>query len=454
MTCLDTAEVSKVGRTHLGTIPGFTNYEEEEHYAFWKWRNCIETIFQKHGFAPFIPRPFEFAQHLIQKGGINKQIYGVARLHDNSLTDLGIPFDHTVPLALFVAPRIQKIVFPFKRYDTTYSFRGESPQMGRFRGFFQADVDIVDKKLDILADFECIYTIVDALKALEVGDFVVTLNHIAISKHIIASTGIPKESEEEVLRWIDKLDKHPIEEISKELSNLLPTIAIDSIENLIKKFTFRNTPYTFTLSNENDPQIEKAVKEIQDLYQLLINVGIDANKILFSPGMVRGLDYYTGIVFETHLIGKEKYGSIASGGRYSNLINNFSDNDTNIEGVGGSIGLTRLFDILCKNNEIPLNRKTPADVVVGFRTSGYQRVAIEIASILRQDGEKVDLYTTPGSKIGKQLEYANKKGIPSIILIMDNNAFVVRDLRTGKQEELKTMREAIAYWKKLDARSK
>ena len=436
------------GRAHLGAIPGFANYNEQEHYVFANWLSEVAEVFKIHGFTPFISRPFEFSKHLLQKGGDDKQIYGVSRLQDQTLTDMGIPFDHTVPLAIFVAQRMQSLIFPYKRYDMSHSFRGESPQAGRFRGFIQADVDIIDRNLNVLSDFQCISAVIDALKILKIGDIKVFLNHIAIAKGMIESAGIPKNCESDVLRWIDKMDKLPHEEIIQGVHKIVPQIEFSQIEALIHRFDFSSSPEKFDLDFIHDSKVDLAFSELKTLHQLLIASGINPDYLLFSPGKVRGLNYYTGIVFETLLVGKEKYGSIASGGRYSNLIEGFAENKMTIEGVGGSIGLTRLFDILTRTGNIECKRKTTANFLILCRTDDLQTIAIDLATQLRDEGQYVDIYSKPGTKIAKQLEYADKKGIPAVIMIMDRNVFVVKNLDSGEQTEHSSITDILARIKK------
>ncbi len=445
MTQLETKAESQ--RDHLGSIPGFTDYEEEEHYGFSLWKSTVEAVFRKHGFTPFIPRPFEFASHLVEKGGVGKQIYGVSRLQDKSLTDLGIPFDHTVPLALFVAPRLTRLVFPFKRYDTTNSFRGEHPQVGRFRGFVQADVDIIDRELDVMADFECIHAITQALEALPIGTFILSLNHIVVAKALIASFGISREIEPDVLRLVDKLDKLAAPEVVKEILLLDATLSTNHVERMIDVLQFQGDPDDFHPPIAMDSTVETALAEMKSLYTMLIDSGFPKDRIRFTPGMVRGLDYYTGIVFETFLLGKERFGSIASGGRYNDLISHFAKDNSQVEGVGGSIGLTRLFDVLHRNGDLALERKTTADLLIAYRTMEFRHHAAKAACLFRQADVNVDVYTSTQIKISKQLQYANKKGIPAALMIMDENCFVYRDLTSGAQQEFPTLEQAFDFWR-------
>ncbi len=432
-------------RHYLGAIPGFINYDEQEQFLFCSWKRITEEVFERYGFTPFLPRPVEFNTHLQAKGGLSKQIYGLSRLHDDSLTDIGLPFDHTVPLALYVAQKRQELVFPFKRYDTSWSFRGESPQVGRYRAFIQADVDIIDRSLDTLADFECVASAMHALSALEIGPFTLCINHIEIARALIAQAHVSHEQVPSVLRLIDKLDKVPANEIAEQISALVSTINLSEAKKLVDAFSYRGAPSGFTM--EHTPASSIAMQELQTLYDLLLAAKIPNLTVVMSSAMVRGLDYYTGMVFETFLAGQENFGSISSGGRYSNLVDGFCDQAAQLEGVGISIGLTRLFDLVMRTKKLSTTPRTVAKALIGYRTPELRDIAIQLAQRLRANKEqKIDLFTTPKAKVGKQLDYANRKGIPFSILVMDTGAIVVKDLANHTQQEFERIEDVLTYW--------
>lgn len=424
----------------LGNISGFTNYNEEEHYAFSSWVDRVRRAFRAHGFTPFYPAPLEYADNILLKGGISKQIYGVSRLQDESLTDLALPFDRTVPLALFVAKQKSSLSYPYKRYEIANSFRGERPQAGRFRAFIQADVDIIDRKLSPIADFECIATVADALTALNVGSYVIYMNHISIAKALIARAGISPDHEADTLRILDKLDKVPAEKIFAEIKESAPEASDEALHTIIETCQYRGPLSKFKRSGDDE-----AFADLDAVHDLLIAAGHKESAIQFCPGMVRGLDYYTGIVFETFLVGKEKYGSIASGGRYSNLIDSFSKGKTDLEGVGFSLGMTRLFDIMTREKELPLTRRSSAHLVVACRTPSLRPQGVKLATRLRAEGHLVDLFSGDTTKIQKQLTYTDKKGIPLIVMVMDESSYVVKHMEAGEQTDFTTVDAVVDF---------
>ncbi len=435
----------------LGMITGFTNYSMQEHQAFYKMKAKIEELYVRHGFSAFTPRPVERLDNLFLKGGIGKQIYTLG-LRDGTDKDIGLPFDRTVSLALFIAEKFHSLIFPLKRFDVSYSFRGEHAQAGRFRGFFQADIDVIGNALKIEADVECISTIYDVLSKLQIGDFKINVNHIKLAKNMLTVFGVSQEQLPEALRIIDKMDKVSIEEIQQDLQTLLSDMESFKIAKLVHLYSLTGSIEEFQAAIKEEPVLEEAcaapIEEIKTLMNLLNASGVGMEKIGFSPKMVRGLDYYTGIVFETFLVGKERYGSIASGGRYDNLVDTFLDKASGLEGTGGAIGLTRLFDICLREDLIPLEQRTLANVLIAMRGNNFSEQANQLGFQLRERGINVDLFVGT-KKIKKELDYANKKSIPFTVMVMDTNAFVVKNMSNAEQKEFSTIEETVVELERL-----
>lgn len=422
--------------TLSGPITGFVDYTPQQQYLFTQWLKKTAAVYETFGFTPIHLRPFEQLAALKGDGETQKQIFEIFRFDTGQTTSLALPFDHTVPLALWVAEHaghLQHLSFPYKRYDLGLSFRGERPKAGRFRAFIQADVDIVGRLLSLSADAECIAAIVTALNALEVGPFQIRINHIGIVKSILQENNLPNDLHPPILRLIDKLDKLSAQEVTTELMKIADyPLSSGETEKLIARFS-ETIPLT-----EIDASHEGKVC-LQNLLQTLQMMGIDPSLFVFAPGMVRGLAYYTGIVFETLLIGKESFGSVAGGGRYSNLVGDFAKNLSEIEGVGGSVGLTRLFDLLSPREK----RTTSAEILVGARTPELMPLAYEVSTQLRKLGHKVDLYS--GSpKVKQILGHASALGIPNVALIMDPNSFVKKDMLAGTQQDYPSIHELCA----------
>jgi histidyl-tRNA synthetase len=415
----------------LSRISGFADYSEHQNYLFGKWQDKLSKTFKLHGFTCLCPPPCEYAVNLQLKGGISKQIYQLARLQDGGLTDMALPFDRTVPLALYVARHINEITFPLKRYDISFSFRGEHAQAGRFRAFIQADVDIVDRDRNLLDDASCMAAVIKGLKSLEIPPFLVMLNHLDISKGILKFFNVEERLYPDVLRLVDKLDKLTEEQILKEGMDILSGKSKSDIKSLIENFSYKGDFKKFPLLNKMDEAGKIGVKELEHVLFLLEMHGV--KETAFSPAMVRGLDYYTGIIFETFLIGSEKYGSIASGGRYDDLVSTFLKRSESIGGVGGSIGLTRLFDILSRENKLPKHGLSSVQIMILPRESSLMPRALNIVGQLRELGFNCDVYFKKG--ITKGLNFCDRKQIPIALMVMDEDKIVVKQLKGKTQLE-------------------
>ncbi|MDN3504896.1 MAG: HisS family protein [Rhabdochlamydiaceae bacterium] len=426
------------------SITGFTDYSEQEHFEINRWKTIVNTTFEEFGFTRFSLRPVEKKEHLM-KGGIGNQVYALARFDGTGSIKLGLPYDHTVPFALWVAQRVGAITFPLKRSDLELSFRGERAQAGRFRGFIQADIDIIDRNMSILSDYECIKCIINTLSRLNVGAFTLSINHMSIATGLINSFEIPKEKFADVCISIDKLDKCSASEIVTDIVEKLDEYQITKkqIENLIDSFLFEGSLEEF--SNKfahHHPLIQAGVTELKNLYNLLISTKINPDLFQFKPRIIRGLNYYTGVVFESHLVGKESIGSIASGGRYSNLIGEFNQSCLDINGVGASIGLTRLFDIMITRSNQELKRKSIANCMVAYEKKEDIPKAIKLAEELRQHGLKVDLYTGENTKLKKELSYADKKGIPCCFILLEDQ-ILLKYFKSNSQVEISQINDSI-----------
>ncbi len=428
------------------SISGFADYSEAENASLATWIKTIEKTYRTFGFTRLTPRPLELREVLLSRGGIQKQIYGVSRLPEDSATDLALPFDRTVPMANWVAQNAGDLVFPYKRYDISYSYRGERAQAGRFRGFFQADIDIVGAgSLDESADAECIAVLYQALTRLSLGTFAITLNHMGLAKAILDAYGVVDERRQAFVA-IDKLVKIGPDATIAELCETT-ALSREKASKLVDVFGFNGELSAFIdqLSVESDA-ISKSAAELASVIDSMLALGVPNAVIKFQPGIVRGLDYYTGTVFETFLEGLESIGSVASGGRYEDLVSTFST--LSLPGVGGSIGLTRLFYVACDKKLITLNTRTEAEAFVGFRTPELRQAAQAIARTLREFGVNVDLYSGTGP-FKKQLSYADRKGIPVAIFPMGEDSIVVKDMVANTQSDHTTASEAVNAASKL-----
>ena len=433
------------------SLSGLADYTEAENIALSKWIRIVENEYRLFGFSRLIPRPLELQEVLLSKGGIQNLIFGVSRLHTGKLTDMALPFDRTVPLANWIARREGEVAFPYKRYDISYSFRGERAQAGRFQGFFQADVDIIGKgKLDLSADAEVINVVYLALKKLGFTDLYLCINDIKLTNCILQELSVPLEKHKEVLTVIDDLLKITKEQL---LENLIKVHSFtdQEIQTIWNIFSYKGVVNGIVdILNKNGmmtENIKPIIDNLMNTIELLTTGGVEENNIIFCPAIVRGLDYYTGIVFETFLRGCENIGSIASGGRYENLASTFTKSI--LPGVGGSIGLTRLFSTAIKNNLVPIEQCTEADYFIGFRETTFRNQGMQIAFHLRKKGYNTDLYSG-SDDFKKQLTYANKKGFNNAIFVMDSDSVFVKDMATGAQKDFKNIDDLLDYIQKKE----
>ena len=419
-------------------IPGFPDYKPEQQTTFYTWLSQLETTCKSYGFTSLTTPLFVRKEFLRAKAGNDTEIYSISRLshnpdEDDLSTTFGLPFDNTLPLALYIRDNARNITFPYKRYAISPVFRGENPSPGRFRGFYQCDVDIVGPSLTIENDIQCLLTLIKGLQNITSEPFTVYLNDLSITKFLLSLYGVKEQNINECLFIIDRLDKEGFDRITAEL---LP-FTNQNIE-LIQTLSYKGDISDFVISSDATDTIAPALISLKIIITTLSTLGITCIK--FSPKIVRGLNYYTGVVFETFLDNFNE-GSIMSGGRYDNLVDTLSTRkSTGIMGVGGSIGISRLFDIFNRNKLLSNNRKTTTDVIVLYRDILYNPwiVAESIRDIM-----SVDIYTGNARNFSKQLDYANKLGVPIAVIIMDTSIYCVKNMYTKQQTEVTTIPELL-----------
>jgi histidyl-tRNA synthetase len=424
-------------------LRGVANYSEAQIVKIAKMAKTIEKEFSVAGYINYSPPPFEDRDVILKKGGINSQVYSVTRVvneGDDTETRFCLPFDRTVPFSAFIARHEREICYPIKRYDISPSFRGENPQKGRLSVFTQADLDVIgDNYIGIQSDIEVFTIIFKTLQKLKVGKFQMHLNDMRIIRAILAYFGIPDEKEVQVLRLIDKLAKVDQETIVTEIESLALFESEKDCIAFVNIFAFKGSIDGFTLKFKIlSNYIKSELDGLQEIFEGMTQLGIDESSLIFSPMIARGLNYYSGAVFETFLDELPSLGSVASGGRYDDLASHFTKSKH--PGVGGSIGLTRIFDFVISSNRVDQNKRSDSKVLVGFRELKLTSQASSIAQGLRELEISTDLYSGLAS-IKKQLTYSNKKGIPTVVLVMDPQVFLVKNLLTGKQKEIVNINE-------------
>ena len=360
----------------------------------------------------------------------------------NGKNDLGLRFDLTVPLARYVSSNGGSLLFPFKRYQIAPVWRGERPQFGRYRQFYQCDIDIIgDGTLSVAHDAEIISIIAGILKALEIPPFVIKINNRKILCSFLARF-IPQGRVADAVIIIDKIDKIPNDEFEKSLLDLGVTKdALDKIKNYLDGDKKKNNADVINWLKQLafGPEFAEGVAEIEETVQLLKKLGIDDRILKISLGLARGLNYYTGTIFEVNMIDHPDIGSISGGGRYDNLTYMLSNK--RYPGVGATIGISRLFTKLSEKSLIKCDVTSTADVLVTVQNREFLSSYMKIAEKLRKIGIKAEVYLQEKS-LGAQVSYASRRGYKFVLIaneveLLDGKA-VLRNLDTKDQKIIRT----------------
>ncbi|MEE0062037.1 MAG: histidine--tRNA ligase [Oscillospiraceae bacterium] len=434
------------------TLSGFMELQPDKQVQMDKMRAVLAETYARYGFTPLDTPAIEAAEVLLAKGGgeTEKQIYRFTK----GESDLALRFDLTVPLAKYVAANYGQLTFPFRRYQIGKVWRGERAQRGRFREFYQADIDIIgDGALDILNEAEIPAIIYDTFTRLGLHRFRIRVNNRKVLNGFFAILGLSEQAGD-VLRTIDKLDKIGADKVralltdtcgvtAEQADEILRFIACPgtSADKLAFLEQYRGRNETFDLG----------LDELRTVVGYLPAFGVPEENFELDLTIARGLDYYTGTVYETVLLDHPEVGSICSGGRYDDLAGYYTNKS--LPGVGISIGLTRLFYILQEQNMISDAVLTaPADVLILPMTDDLS-AAVSLASMLRAGGLRVQLYSEK-KKFKAKIGYADKLGIPFVIFLGEDeiaqNVCALKNMDTGEQEAvtqaaaLETIRAEIA----------
>ncbi len=424
------------------TLKGFRELLPAEQMAFNKMLAVIKNTYELYGFMPLDTPILERAEALLAKAGgeTEKQIYQFTK----GKTDYAMRFDLTVPLARYVAEHERELAFPFRRYAIGKVYRGERPQAGRLREFYQCDIDIIGKgELHLTADAEIPSIIHTIFSQLLPTPFTIKINNRNVLNGFYDSLGVDKVA---TMRIVDKLDKIGKSGVKGELTSI--GMAQDKIDTILafSEITGTNAEIlerlnTLTIDNE---QFKTGLAELSE-------VASDITQIDLS--IARGLDYYTGTVYETTLDEYPQVGSICSGGRYNDLATTYTSSV--LPGVGISIGLSRLFDQLKTLDLLKLGASTPTRVLIVPLADGADVAAMELAKDLRNNTIPTEVSAT--NKLDKAMKYANKLGIPYVVIIGDDelaqSKYTLKNMQTGEQEALdkgQILSTILADWQKCN----
>lgn len=433
-----------MGKTEPRTLPGFMELLPNEQILFDQMKQKIENSYKTFGFLPIDTPIIESSEVLLAKAGgeTEKQIYRFTK----GDTDLSLRFDLTVPLAKYVAKNYGNLSFPFRRYQIGKVYRGERAQKGRYREFYQCDIDIIgDGELDIINDAELPAVIYSTIKKLGFENFTIKINNRKILNGLYESIG-QKENSVAIMRIIDKLDKIGEEAVKEELLKIdIPTNTINTIIEFIKiEGTIdEKIEKLKNLKIENEIFL-KGVEELEEVVKNIRLFGVPENNFTVDLTIARGLDYYTGTVYETFLNEYRELGSICSGGRYENLAENYTDKK--LPGVGISIGLTRLFFKLNELNLIKADKKSISNIIIIPMTEN-KTMPLKLAMELRNLGINTEIYLSD-KKLKAKMKYADKLEIPYVTVIGDDEIerkkIKLKNMKTGEETEIDFNAEKIA----------
>lgn len=414
------------------TLSGFMELAPKNQILFEKVKQKLEETYQMFGFFPIDTPVLEHSNILLAKAGgeTEKQIY---RFNKGD-TDMTMRFDLTVPLAKYVAKNAGELTFPFKRYQIGKVYRGERAQQGRFREFYQADIDIIgDENLSIANDAEVPSIMYRVFTGLGLSDFTIRINNRKILNGLFAMLGL-SDIATDVMRIIDKIDKIGKDNVEAELVDL--GVSKDAADTILELLTFKGTNEevldrlkTFAGKNE---MLDSGVSELCEVIYYIDKFGVPAGNYRVDLSIARGLDYYTGTVYETTFNRHPEIGSICSGGRYDNLAEYYTKKK--LPGVGMSIGLTRLFYILNEFDYLNRDLDTVADLLIIPMTDDMAS-AVEISGVMREAGIRTQIYLEK-KKFKHKIGYADKLGIPYAMFLgedeINGNVVTIKNMKAAE----------------------
>jgi histidyl-tRNA synthetase len=415
------------------TLKGFRDYLPGSMIAREHLIDTARRVYRSFGFSPIDTPALEYTEILLGKGGeeTDKQLF---RFTDQGERDVAMRFDLTVPLARFAAQHLQEIGTPFKRYHIATVWRAEKPQKGRFREFIQCDFDTIGTDSNV-ADAETLLVIHDLMERLGFSRFTIRVNNRLVLNGLLEHLGLTGQTVG-VLRALDKLPKIGREAVVAEMTEKVSTTAAQA-DSVLKMTELTGTPASMLNQVETmlagNEQGLNGIQKLRDLFTWAETAGIPAERIALDLSIARGLDYYTGTIYETFLSDLPGIGSVCSGGRYDNLAGLFTSQK--LPGVGASLGLDRLLAAMEELGAIT-TASTTAPVLVLLFDAAHTGDYLRIARKLRAAGIETEV-SCDSRAIGKQLAYANRKGFRVALIAGENEftqcAWQVKDLKAGEQ---------------------
>jgi len=425
--------------------------------AFQRMLDTIRRNYERFGFLPVETPVFELSEVLLTKSGgeTERQVYfaqstGALEKGNEGLPELALRFDLTVPLARYVAEHEHELAFPFRRYQIQRVYRGERAQRGRFREFYQCDIDVVGKDaLSIRFDAEILAVIHAVFSELGIGDFTIQLNNRKLMRGFFEGLGIADGSRQmDVLREVDKLDKRGADQVRDTLTGEGFGLSAEVVGKILDFVAVRSTGHQDALAQlqrlgQGSDTFNQGIAELREVVELVHALGVPESDYCLNLSIARGLDYYTGTVYETQLDGYQQIGSICSGGRYDDLASHYSK--SKLPGVGISIGLTRLFWQLREAGLIAGADESSVQAMVALMEDNQLTESLDIARKLRAGGINTEVQMEP-KKLGKQFQYASRAGIRFVVLAgedeLKRGVVTVKDL--AREQQFETTRDQLA----------
>ncbi|CAN7266554.1 histidine--tRNA ligase [Pseudoxanthomonas sp. LjRoot143] len=445
------------------TPPGVMELLPREQIAFQRMLDTIRRNYERFGFLPVETPVFELSETLLTKSGgeTERQVYfvqstGALAKEGEGLPELALRFDLTVPLARYVAEHEHELTFPFRRYQIQRVYRGERAQRGRFREFYQCDIDVIGKDaLSVRFDAEILAVIHAVFSELGIGAFTIQLNNRKLMRGFFEAQGVTDgEQQALVLREVDKLDKRGADYVRETLTGEGFGMSAEGVDRILDFVAVRSTGHADALAKldalgQGSDTFNQGVAELREVLELVKALGVSEDAYCLNFSIARGLDYYTGTVYETQLDGYPQIGSICSGGRYEDLASHYTK--SKLPGVGISIGLTRLFWQLREAGLIAGSDESSVQAMVALMDDGQLAGSLDIARRLRAAGINTEVQME-SRKLAKQFQYASRAGIRFVVLAGEDElargVVTVKDLQ--REQQFEVTREELASSLKVE----
>lgn len=419
--------MDKTSKIEPRTLKGFRDYGLIEQKARQDMLQKIQTTFERFGFAPLSTPSLEYKEILMNKYGDDEKL--VYSFTDNGDREVALRYDLTVPLARFVAQNQGTLAFPFKRYQIAPVWRAENTQRGRSREFYQCDVDVVGTE-SLSSDAEVIACLCLALEAVGIKNYEARINNRQLFKIFLKKFQNDEKQIVTIIRGVDKLAKIGTEGVLQYLRD--NGIDDEGIEEVRKFLGLQEAQNIFTEVKNQYEEGSEIVKSMNELMKAIMLLGVSADHLAFDPFIARGLDYYTGVVFEVVLKDKPEFGSITGGGRYDGLVDQYSSQS--LPAVGGSIGIDRLFEVLESEHKVKSARV--ADCIILNLDESLRVEYLEMAKIIRTANINTEVYYD-AAKLEKQFKYAEQKNIPYAVVVgkeeKEQGSVKIKNLQTREE---------------------